>query len=44
MRCKRYKKDEVIFVDSEINILLDGLVYMKNHTEEVVAPKMLAKL
>jgi hypothetical protein len=21
MRCKRYKKDEVIFVDSEVNIL-----------------------
>ncbi len=44
MRCKRYKKDEVIFVGSEVNILLDGLVYMKSHTEEVVPPKMLAKL
>ncbi len=44
MRCKSYKKDEVIFLDSEVKILLDGLVYMKSHTEEVVAPKMLAKL
>ena len=44
MRCKRFKKDEVIFVDTEVQILLDGLVYMKSHTEDVTSPKILAKL
>jgi hypothetical protein len=43
MRCKRFKKDEVIFVESEVQILLDGLVYMKSHTEDVTSPKILAK-
>ena len=31
-------------MDTEVQILLDGLVYMKSHTEDVTSPKILAKL
>ena len=44
MKCRRYKKDEVLFADNEVMILLDGLVHMKSHADDVVPPKMLAKL
>ena len=44
MRCKKVEKGQVVFVDSQVHILLDGLIYMKSHSEEVIPPKMLAKL
>ena len=31
-------------MDTEVQILLDGLVYMKSHTEDVTSPKIQAKL
>jgi hypothetical protein len=45
MRCRRFERDEVLFVvDGDVMVMLDGLVHMKSHAEEVVPPKMLAKL
>ncbi len=34
----------MLFAENEVLILLDGLVHMKSHAEDVVPPKMLAKL
>lgn len=44
MKVRKYAKGEILFVETEIMILLDGLVFMKGHTDDVMAPKMLAKL
>jgi signal-transduction protein with cAMP-binding, CBS, and nucleotidyltransferase domain len=44
MKVRKYNKDDILFVENEVMVLLDGLVYMKGHTEEIVPPKMLAKL
>jgi hypothetical protein len=43
MRFKRFSKGDLLFVEKEVMILLDGLVFMKSHTENVVPPIMQAK-
>ncbi len=44
MKVRKYAKGEILFVESEVMILLDGLVFMKGHSEGVTAPQVLAKL
>ncbi len=43
MKFRKYNKGDILFLETEIMILLDGMVFMKGHTDEVVSPKMLAK-
>jgi hypothetical protein len=43
MKTRKFKKGDILFVESEVMILLDGLVFMKGHTDEILEPKMLAK-
>ena len=43
MRVKKYTKGEILFVETEIMVLLDGMVFMKGHSDDVLQPKMLAK-
>ena len=39
MWCRRFERDEVLFVvDGDVMVMLDGLVHMKSHAEEVVPP------
>jgi hypothetical protein len=33
----------VIFVDDEVAIILDGIVHLKSHAENIFPPKLLAK-
>ena len=43
MKVKKFNKGEILFVETDVMILLDGMVFMKGHTDEVLQPKMLAK-
>lgn len=43
MRFKKFNKGDLLFVENEVMVLLDGLVFMKSHTENVVPPIMQAK-
>ena len=43
MKVKRYDKGDLLFFENEVLILLDGLVFMKSHTQAVVPPVMQAK-
>ena len=43
MGVKKYNKGEILFVETEDMILLDGMVFMKGHSDDVLKPKMLAK-
>lgn len=43
MRFKRFNKGDLIFVEKELIVLLDGLVFMKSHTDNVIPPIMQAK-
>ena len=43
MKVKRYEKGDLLFFENEVLILLDGLVFMKSHTQAVVPPVMQAK-
>jgi hypothetical protein len=36
MSVRKYKKGEILFVETEIMILLDGMVFMKGHTDDVL--------
>jgi hypothetical protein len=38
MKFKRFNKGDILFVETETIVLLNGLVYMKNHTEDVIPP------
>ncbi len=43
MSVKKFNKGEILFVENETMVLLDGMVFMKGHTEDVIQPKILAK-
>jgi signal-transduction protein with cAMP-binding, CBS, and nucleotidyltransferase domain len=43
MKIKKFQKGEILFLETEVMVLLNGQVHMKSHTEEVIPPKMLAK-
>lgn len=38
MRFKKYEKGDILFVEKELMVILDGLVFMKSHSENVVPP------
>jgi|LauGreDrversion4_2_1035121.scaffolds.fasta_scaffold63817_3 hypothetical protein len=44
MKVRKYEKGELLFFEGEVLVILDGLVFMKSHTQEVVPPIMQAKL
>lgn len=43
MTAKRYNTDEIIFVEDEVAVILEGIVHIKSHSENVLPPKLLAK-
>lgn len=43
MTVKRYNTDEIIFVEDQVAVILDGVAHMKSHSENVLPPKLLAK-
>jgi uncharacterized protein YbaP (TraB family) len=36
-------KGDVIFVENEVAVILDGTVHMKSHSDNILPPKILAK-
>ena len=36
MSVRKYKKGEILFVEADVMILLDGMVFMKGHTDDVL--------
>ena len=43
MKVKKFKKGEILFAEEETMVILDGLVFMKSHVDNVIPPMMLAK-
>ncbi len=43
MRVKRYNTDEIIYVEEEVAVVLEGIVHLKSHSENILPPKLLAK-
>jgi len=43
MVIRQYHKNEVLFVEDEVMVILDGIVHMKSHTDNILPPKILAK-
>lgn len=43
MKVKKYMPGEILFFEGEVQVILDGLVFMKSHTQDVVPPIMQAK-
>jgi hypothetical protein len=43
MSVRRYNTDEVIYVEDQVAVILDGIVHMKSHSEHILPPKLLAK-
>ena len=43
MKVKKYKPDDVIYVEDEIAVILEGIVLLKSHGDQVLPPKLLAK-
>lgn len=33
MKFKHFKKGEILFVEKEVMVILDGLVFMKSHAD-----------
>jgi hypothetical protein len=44
MKVRRYEKGALLFVESEVMVLLDGQVFLKSHSDNVVPPVVQAKL
>lgn len=38
MRFKQFNKGDILYVEKETMVLLNGLVFMKSHTEDVIPP------
>ena len=44
MKVKQYKSDQVIFVEDKVSIILDGIVFTRNHHKSAgMKPKIYAK-
>lgn len=43
MKIKKYQPGEILFFEGEVSVILDGLVFMKSHTQDVVPPIMQGK-
>jgi phage repressor protein C with HTH and peptisase S24 domain len=43
MKMKRYEKGDVIFVETEVAVILDGEVHLKSHADKILPPKLMAK-
>lgn len=43
MKIRQFKTDDIIFIEDEICVILDGIVHLKSHAENVIPPKLLAK-
>lgn len=43
MTVKTYNKDDIIFVENEVAVILEGIVHVKSHAESILPPKLMAK-
>ncbi|CDW75604.1 tpr repeat protein [Stylonychia lemnae] len=43
MSVKKYKTDEIIFIEDAVAVILEGVVHLKSHSENILPPKLLAK-
>ena len=43
MQVKKFNADEIIFVEDKVAVILEGIVHIKSHSENVLPPKLLAK-
>lgn len=43
MTLRQYNKDDIIFVENEVVVILEGIVHLKSHAENILPPKLLAK-
>lgn len=43
MTVKRFKTDDIIFVEDKVAMILEGVVHIKSHSENILPPKLLAK-
>lgn len=44
MKIKRFETNDMIFVEKDIGVIADGIVHMKSHSENILPPKLMAKL
>jgi hypothetical protein len=40
---KAFKTDDIIFVENEVAVILEGLIHLKSHADNVLPPKLMAK-
>jgi len=43
MSVKRFKTDEIVFIEDSVAVILEGVVHVKSHSENILPPKLLAK-
>lgn len=46
MKCvtlKHYKTDDIIYVEDQVAVILEGVVHLKSHASNVLPPKLLTK-
>ncbi len=43
MKFRKYNKGDILFVEKETIVILDGLVFMKSHSENILPPQIFAK-
>ena len=44
MKVRSYKTDEIIYNETTVVVILEGIVHLKSHAENILPPKLLAKL
>lgn len=40
---RRYNTDDIIYVEEDVAVILEGIVHLKSHAENVLPPKLLGK-
>lgn len=43
MTVKRFNTDDIIFVEDKVAVILEGVVHLKSHSDNILPPKLLAK-
>ena len=43
MKVRRYNIDDILYVEDEVAVILDGVIHVKSHSQNVLPPKLLAK-
>lgn len=43
MKIKQFQPNEIVFVDEEVGVILEGTVHLKSHSEKIIPPKLIAK-